>query len=116
MAYRNGGGRTLDIDRGETRKVAYALHYGSTRRPLATVVPDSQWQGMWRIAWPDGRLSDMANLSRAKDAAEAICATGRDCSLFHWKRHACERALEARGRDLTAHGWIDWPPADDGAV
>ena len=66
MAYRNGGGLTLD-NRGEARK--YALHYGSAERALATVVPDSQWPGMWRIAWPDGRLSDMVNLSRAKDAA-----------------------------------------------
>jgi hypothetical protein len=108
VAYRNGGGRTLDIDRGETRK-AYALFYGSTPRPLATVVPDSQWRGMWRIAWPDGRLSDMANLTRAKDAAEVICATGRDSALLHWKRHACERAAEARTGDLTPISWLGGP-------
>lgn len=97
MAYRNGGGLTLD-NRGEARK--YALHYGSAERALATVVPDSQWPGMWRIAWPDGRQSDMVNLSRAKDAAEALCATGRDSALLHWKRHACETPVKANRGDL----------------
>jgi hypothetical protein len=91
-----------DRNRPQIRKAAYALHYGSAQRPIATVVPDSQWPGMWRIAWSDGRLSDMVNLSRAKDAAESIRATGRDSSLFHWKRRACERALGALGSDLTA--------------
>jgi len=107
VAYRNGGGRTLDIDRGETRKVTYALYYGSAQRPLATVVPDSHWACMWRIAGPDGRLSDMANLTRCKDAAEVICATGRTSTLLHWKRHPCDAALEAP--------WIDWPADDGGA-
>jgi hypothetical protein len=27
---------------------------------------------LWRIAWPDGHLSDIVNLSRAKDAAFSI--------------------------------------------
>jgi hypothetical protein len=114
VAYRNGGGRTLDIDRGETRK-AYALFYGSTQRPLATVVPDSQWSDMWRIAWPDGRLSDMANLTRAKDAAEVTCATGRNSAFLHWKRHPCDGPLGAHTSDLT-DGWIDWPADDDGGA
>jgi hypothetical protein len=39
------------------------LHYG--RR-------DEQWQGMWRVRRADGSLTDMANLSWAKDAALAI--------------------------------------------
>jgi len=91
------------------RVVAYALHYGSAERPLATVVPDEQWPGMWRIAWPDGHLSDMVNLSRAKDAAEVLCATGPKSALLHWKRHGCDKPSEARTGD-----WIDWPP-DGGA-
>lgn len=32
----------------------FALHYGRSRKPLATVVPDDRWPGMWRIRWPDG--------------------------------------------------------------
>jgi hypothetical protein len=48
------------------------LFYGSNH--LATVEPYSKYPGiMWRIRFLDGRLSDMVNLTRAKDAAIA-CA------------------------------------------
>jgi len=44
------------------------------KRRVGRVVPDSKYAGMYRIALPSGRLSDMANLSWAKslalDAAE----------------------------------------------
>jgi hypothetical protein len=40
-------------------------------RVLATVEPDSKYPGMWRVRY-GGQLSDMANLSRAKDAAVSI--------------------------------------------
>jgi hypothetical protein len=33
------------------------------------VVPDAKWSGMWRVQYREGALSDMVNLSRAKDAA-----------------------------------------------
>ena len=36
---------------------------------LAAIEPDREWLGMWRIRTPDGHLTDMLNLSRAKDAA-----------------------------------------------
>ena len=52
---------------------SHALHYGSARTPIALVVPDSV---MYRIRWPSGELSDMVNLSRAKDAVVAICERG----------------------------------------
>jgi hypothetical protein len=48
----------------------YALYPGET--PLICVVPDGDYPNMWRVKHPDGRLSDMANLSRAKDAAMAL--------------------------------------------
>jgi hypothetical protein len=32
------------------------------------LVPDGRWPGMWRIRRPDGTLTDMVNLTRAKDA------------------------------------------------
>jgi hypothetical protein len=38
---------------------------------LAEIVKDSKYPHMWRIRKPDGTLSDMVNLSRAKDAAMA---------------------------------------------
>jgi hypothetical protein len=69
--------------------VAYSLHYGNGSRSLARIIPDDRWPGMWRIHWPDDRISDMANLTRAKDAAIAACERGpprlRDTRLFQWR-------------------------------
>ena len=39
------------------------------------VVPDAAHPGMWRVRWPDGRLSDMTNLTRAKDADTCFIET-----------------------------------------
>lgn len=38
---------------------------------MAILEPDARWPGMWRVRF-GGRLSDMANLSRAKDAAASM--------------------------------------------
>jgi hypothetical protein len=35
------------------------------------IVPDDTWPGMYRLRLPDGSLSDMVNLTRARDAAKA---------------------------------------------
>ncbi len=43
------------------------------RRPK--LVPDDVYPGMWRVQWPDGRLSDMTNFSRAADAAACFIET-----------------------------------------
>jgi hypothetical protein len=40
-----------------------------SKRAIAHVVPDTTYPMMWRIRFPDGRLSAMANKPRAKDAA-----------------------------------------------
>jgi hypothetical protein len=37
------------------------------------IVPDSKWGGMYRLRRPDGTLSDMMNLTRAKDAISVVC-------------------------------------------
>jgi hypothetical protein len=42
------------------------------RRLLSAIEPDSEWPGMWRVRLPDGHLSDMANRTRAKDAAQLL--------------------------------------------
>ena len=34
-----------------------------------TVIPDTDWPAMYRVRRPDGSLTDMANLTRARDAA-----------------------------------------------
>jgi len=81
VAYRNGGGRTLDIDRGETRshesplvrslawrKVGNYWQLFAGKRRFGKVIPDSKHPGMWRAPLSGGRLSDMANLSWARNA------------------------------------------------
>lgn len=35
----------------------------------AKVIPNKQYVGMFRVQWPDKKISDMVNLSRANDAA-----------------------------------------------
>jgi hypothetical protein len=42
------------------------------RRHIGSVVPDSKYPNMWHARLGDGALTDMANLSRAKDAATAL--------------------------------------------
>ena len=37
-----------------------------------TISPDAKYPGMWRIKLPNGLLSDMVNLTRAKDAAVSL--------------------------------------------
>jgi hypothetical protein len=39
------------------------------------VAPDSAHRGMWRVRWPGGGLSDMTNLTRAKDAVACFMET-----------------------------------------
>jgi len=98
-------GRALQPD---LREQALALYYGNARAPLVRVVPDGRYPGMWRISWPDGRLSDIANLSRIKDAAAAICERGtpaRNRRLFTWKKRPSKTASGAstmRSREVAA--------------
>jgi hypothetical protein len=44
----------------------------STGRLLATVEPDAQWAGMYRVRLPSSRPTDMVNLTRARDAAVSL--------------------------------------------
>ena len=61
----------------------YRLHYGKSSKVLVEVIPDGEYAGMWRIRWPDGQLSDMVNLTRAKDAARILANSGHS-RLFRW--------------------------------
>jgi hypothetical protein len=42
-----------------------------------TVVPDPDWPAMYRVRRPDGSLTDMVNVTRARDAADALAAMAR---------------------------------------
>jgi hypothetical protein len=37
-----------------------------------TVVPDPDWPKMYRVMRPDGSLTDMVNLTRARDVAHLL--------------------------------------------
>jgi hypothetical protein len=63
--------------------VRHGLHYASAKHPLAEIIPDAQWSGMWRVRGPDGQLSDMTNLSRAKDAGWQLPPI-RNRRHLHW--------------------------------
>jgi hypothetical protein len=41
------------------------------RHTVASLVPDADWPGMWRVRIGEA-LSDMVNLTRAKDAAAGL--------------------------------------------
>ena len=101
----------------------HALYYGTSRAPLARVVPAAGYPGMWRIACADGSLSGMVNLDRAKDAAAAIAERGppaRNRRRLHWKQERSKTGLAAPPMRYsgppTTEGWIDWPAATDGDV
>jgi hypothetical protein len=74
----------------------WRLYYG--RRAVIDVVPDERWPTMWRVKL-DGRLSDMANITRAKDAAMAIARKlspkYTNTNMWDWKREAIKSRTEA---------------------
>jgi hypothetical protein len=79
---------------------AQVLLYGSGRTPLVRAVPDGVYLGMWRLVWPDGRTSGLANIDRIRDAGIAICAHGpptRDSRCLHWEESR-ESPSRPRGR------------------
>ena len=90
------------------------LRYGSARTPLVRVVPDAVYPNMWRMVWPGGRVSDLVNISRIKDAAAAICERGppaRDPRCFHWESDHSNSRSGARGRVLKPGPVSDPSPA-----
>jgi hypothetical protein len=42
------------------------------KRVIVNIEQDEKYPTMWRIRWPSGRLSDMMNLTRARDAARSV--------------------------------------------
>lgn len=54
---------SLDVPGGGNTSVA-----PSKRLCRPKAIPDSVYPDMWRVQWPDGRLSDLANLTRVNDA------------------------------------------------
>jgi hypothetical protein len=73
---RAGPGR-YSYDRGDFtwrwhQDGTWSLHVEGRRCAVLDVVRDETHPQMWRIRCPDDRLSDIVNLSRAKDAAISV--------------------------------------------
>jgi hypothetical protein len=70
----------------------WCLYYGDDRSPVAAIVPDDRYPGMYRVAWPArAGLSEIVSLRDAKEAAARIAERGpprRDPGLFRWKLEA----------------------------
>ena len=64
-----GGKSIVGRDRLEWRRDTLHRVRG---RPVLRIVRDKTWPDMWRVRFPDGRLSDMVNLTRVRDAATSI--------------------------------------------
>jgi hypothetical protein len=45
-------------------------------RAIVTIKPDVKWPNMWRVHLPNGQVSDMTNLTRARDAARSLSRSG----------------------------------------
>jgi hypothetical protein len=43
---------------------------------VVTIKPDLKWPNMWRVHVPNGQVSDMTNLTRARDAARSLSRSG----------------------------------------
>lgn len=56
-----------DYRRHQLKWIGNRVTYGGNT--LSEIIPDAQWPQMWRVKYPDGRVSDMVNLSRACEAA-----------------------------------------------
>jgi hypothetical protein len=63
-----GGTESAPRPRNPTLALPWGSRAGSKTRPPPGIVADARYPGMYRLRLPDGRLSDMVNLTRAKDA------------------------------------------------
>ena len=57
------------LDRHDFIWKGLALHIGRRKTPILTLVADATYPHLYRIAYPNGWTSTLANLTRAKDAA-----------------------------------------------
>ncbi len=80
--------------------VAAAHSQISPPRRALEIVPDAAWPALWRVKLPNGQLTDMVNLTRAKDAAISL---GSKSSM---DRSLSARSLPLRPHDKELVGWV----------
>ena len=79
---------------GTSPPPCFVLHPGDSRTPLATVVPDSVWPGMWRVILPGGQVSPPFDLVWQFVTHALKLATGKVAMMMltrrlnaaHWLR------------------------------
>jgi len=86
------------------------LCHGRSRKPLVTVEPDSKYTGMYRIQFPEGGLSDMVNLTRAKAAAVAFALQALNCEAQESSAMAIPGGLQNVPTSLVPD-FLQRPPA-----
>jgi len=59
---------TVDISKGQKPQGATLRQPRKPSKTNPRIVADPKWPGMYRIKRPDGSLTDMVSLTRAKDA------------------------------------------------
>jgi hypothetical protein len=62
------------------------------RNTGAKIIPDAKWPGMFRVEYPPGVISDLANLTRIRDAAVHLVA--------HHLNSSMENATLGRATDV----------------
>jgi hypothetical protein len=75
------------------------------------VVPDGKWPTMWRVRMRDGCLTDMVNLTRAKDAAIAYARPrGLGSSeIVRWDRRETPSEAPPCAKRWTRHEFLSLP-------
>jgi hypothetical protein len=66
-----------------------------TGRIVAVVVPDAHFPSMFRTKFPDGSISEMVNLMRAKDAALSLADAVLDGRIRSFQAPGIARSAEA---------------------
>jgi hypothetical protein len=79
----------------------FALHVGRSHNPVLHVVPDKRWPQMWRIRDRDNSLSDLLNLTRAKDAAQSQALADLGGAQEVGKRHPLRAPMRFSGSALS---------------
>jgi hypothetical protein len=82
---------------------ALRLYVGKRLTGIA-VIPDERWPGMWRAWTPDGRVSDIINMARAKDAGMAALARANGRGL---RPGEVARWRTGRGRSAAPYSGLN---------
>jgi hypothetical protein len=76
-------------------------HADQAQPAAARLIPDGKFPAlMWRVRWPDGALSDMVNLTRAKDALASFGES--EDRRQRGRRSRAERPRSAQTQNMDA--------------